>query len=612
MEHLDHVPTVVEAGDLLWSLDMKSAYYSVGVDPRLGATMGFEWQGRYYRFTVLPFGFTGSPYAFVKIGRNILKKWRAVGPGEWRRRFWASPDARMRAGAKAMLYIDDSLGSHAYFAAAVWQRNAQMLELEHLGFSLSAKGELLPFPSVRFLGMLMHLGRSTPTWRLPQDKLDAILTVSKELVEDSSEEGRVLCRKAAKCIGKLISAVRAVPIGKLLFRELNACIYTNGAPAWGGSTQLSAQALVDLRFMIRCLLPYNLRGSPIWVSSLVTKVDKLLVQDAGPRAVGFAVHDAPRGMRTELDSSDHLPVTCMQETWWDRHVRGLKEPKSVPALEFASSLGTIELTDGEAELAHVHKELLGTYLALKSRRRELFQKRVCIFVDSIATVAYLTQWGGTSLILSRMVRCIWGLCTRWGIRIVQVSHISGDRMITAGVDALSRPVRFARRKEADRDEWRLVQAIFDKVQTFTVSVFGSELTVDRMATRASRRLERYNSVSSVDPEAEAWSAFGVDWDVGPRGEPEISYCFPPFCLIPRVIQHIRQCKAKAVIIVPEWPSQSWWVGLWRMAVGHMHILDRPTFETIRDSKLAPVTKLSFTPMAVALDGAVMWEHYNEL
>ena len=40
MEHLHHVPTVVEAGDLLWSLDMKSAYYLVGVDPRLGATMG--------------------------------------------------------------------------------------------------------------------------------------------------------------------------------------------------------------------------------------------------------------------------------------------------------------------------------------------------------------------------------------------------------------------------------------------------------------------------------------------------------------------------------------------------------------------------------------------
>ena len=29
MEHLDHVPTVIAEGDLLYSLDLKSAYYSV-------------------------------------------------------------------------------------------------------------------------------------------------------------------------------------------------------------------------------------------------------------------------------------------------------------------------------------------------------------------------------------------------------------------------------------------------------------------------------------------------------------------------------------------------------------------------------------------------------
>ena len=89
MEHLDHVPSVIEAGDLLYSLDLKSAYFSVGVDPRLGTTMGFLWEGVYYRFKVLPFGFAGSPHAFVKIGRNMLKKWRAVGPGDWKKRFGA-------------------------------------------------------------------------------------------------------------------------------------------------------------------------------------------------------------------------------------------------------------------------------------------------------------------------------------------------------------------------------------------------------------------------------------------------------------------------------------------------------------------------------------------
>ena len=105
-----------------------------------------------------------------------------------------------------------------------------MLELESLGFSLSAKGELLPFPAVKFLGMIIHLGRSCPSWHLPADKLQSILDVSNELVDGMSEEGQVLCKKAAKCIGKLISAARAVPIGQLLFRELNSCIYSSGLP----------------------------------------------------------------------------------------------------------------------------------------------------------------------------------------------------------------------------------------------------------------------------------------------------------------------------------------------------------------------------------------------
>ena len=53
-----------------------------------------------------------------------------------------------------MLYIDDSAGGHRLFGLSVWMQNAMMLDLEILGFSLSAKGSLLPFPQLEFLGML--------------------------------------------------------------------------------------------------------------------------------------------------------------------------------------------------------------------------------------------------------------------------------------------------------------------------------------------------------------------------------------------------------------------------------------------------------------------------
>ena len=47
----------------------------------------------------------------------------------------------------------------------------------------------------------------------------------------------------------------------------------------------------DLLWIIECFLAWNGRSSPIWVESMVKMVDCVLVQDAGPRAIGVAVHD---------------------------------------------------------------------------------------------------------------------------------------------------------------------------------------------------------------------------------------------------------------------------------------------------------------------------------
>ena len=68
--------------------------------------------------------------------------------------------------------------------------------------------------------------------------------------------------------------------------------------------------------------------------------------------------------------------------------------------------GTIELTDSEAEMEHVHKELLMVALVLRSQAEQLRSRRVCIFVDAVATVAYICNWGGPSLFLCRIVKLI--------------------------------------------------------------------------------------------------------------------------------------------------------------------------------------------------------------
>jgi hypothetical protein len=263
-----------------------------------------------------------------------------------------------------------------------------------------------------------------------------------------------------------------------------------------------------------------------------------------------------------------------------------------------STQGTIELRDDEEVMHHVHKELLGVVLTVASRRLELRNKRVCILVDATTSVAYISNWGGPSMTCNRMVRQLWGLCASFNIRIVQVSHISGDTMISCGVDALSRPFRFSRGGEADRDEWRLKIKMFEWIQQF----FGIQFSVDRMASRANRRCKQFASHSSIDPESLGPSTFSLDWSVDRHGQWAENYCFPPFSLIPRVVQHVRECEARAVVVIPWWPSQHWWVGLCKISMGWLELPSEGSFERVRDGQWEEVKAKSFTPIACLLDG----------
>jgi hypothetical protein len=141
------------------------------------------------------------------------------------------------------------------------------------------------------------------------------------------------------------------------------------------------------------------------------------------------------------------------------------------------------------------------------------------------------------------------------------------------------------------------------VQRFAHATFGRSLSIDRMATRANRRLTRFCSVSACDPDSVGFSAFCSDWKSGPAGTSELNYCFPPFSLIPRVVQHVEHCRAKAVLILPHWPSQSWWVHVQSLSVGMSSFPSVPVFETVKDDRWQPVMQTSFAAVMVAVDGA---------
>ena len=54
-----------------------------------------------------------------------------------------------------------------------------------------------------------------------------------------------------------------------------------------------------------------------------------------------------------------------------------------------------------------------------------------------------------------------------------------------------------------------------------------------------------------DPEAQFIDAFTVNW------RPHLWYLFPPFSLLPRVLQNIQVEQVEAQIGAPYWPTQPW-------------------------------------------------------
>ena len=94
-------------------------------------------------------------------------------------------------------------------------------------------------------------------------------------------------------------------------------------------------------------------------------------------------------------------------------------------------------------------------------------------------------------------------------------------------------------------EWALSKEYFQEI----VSVYP-ELNIDLFARRLNNQLDVYclwkpdHGCTNVD-------AFSIDWSNFNF------FAFPPFGLIARCVQKISQVKAKRILLIPVWPTQTW-------------------------------------------------------
>ena len=197
----------------------------------------------------------------------------------------------------------------------------------------------------------------------------------------------------------------------------------------------------------------------------------------------------------------------------------------------------------ESQLHINQKELLAVLLTIKALCKNVKDKHIRIQADNTTTVAYINKMGGTKANCYEIVRKIWNWAIQNG-NWLSACHIAGKLNIEADVES--------RRSQFDT-EYQLHPDIFKNL----CKIWGSP-QVDLFASRINYQVPIYFSwkpdpgASSIDAIAQTWSEF------------ELTYAFPPFSLIGKVLQKLKEEGGEAIIVVPMWPGQPWFSQLLHM------------------------------------------------
>ena len=191
-------------------------------------------------------------------------------------------------------------------------------------------------------------------------------------------------------------------------------------------------------------------------------------------------------------------------------------------------------TDQERSLSSTHRELITIYYSLQAFEDKLFDVRVKWFTDNQAT-ARIVDVGSMKLQLHHLAYKIFSYCFQHNIDL-HVQWIPRD--LNTQADFVS--------KIRDCDDWQLT-------------------------SQCSGILERTWGPHSLDCFASYYSAktprfFSRFWNPGTPGvdalfqswEGENCLVVPPVSIITRVLSYIRLQNVAVTLVVPVWPSASFW------------------------------------------------------
>ena len=260
--------------------------------------------------------------------------------------------------------------------------------------------------------------------------------------------------------------------------------------------------------------------------------------------------------------------------WWSENISTISAPirRSPPSVEIytdasLSGWGAVMMetrtggnwsADDLLKYDHINQlELYAVFLALRSFITFLKSKHVKLHIDNVTAVASINHFGSTrSDMCNTLTRKIWMLAMESNMWLSPV-FIKGTLNKTA--DFESRQIRH-------ETEWMLSKDIFHKL---TEVFFVPE--IDLFASRLNHQVMKYISWLP-DPNSIMVDALSCDWNRFNN-----VYIFCPFSLIHRAVQKMMGEGVRAILIIPDWPTASWYPLVLRICVEPPRILPRRKF-----------------------------------
>ena len=203
-------------------------------------------------------------------------------------------------------------------------------------------------------------------------------------------------------------------------------------------------------------------------------------------------------------------------------------------------------TASEKENHINYLEMLAVLFSLQAHKQLVLDKHVKVLVDNTTVQVTLNKMGTShSPSLNTLVKTIWDWCIPNRIWLT-VARIPGKENVEAD---------FESRKCRRNTEWSLNKKLFRKA----CKKLDFTPNIDLFASRINYQLKPFISYHP-DPEAHAVNAFHLSW------RNYKFYAFPPFSIISQVLQKIQKERSEGLVLLPKWPTQTWWPVAMKMLV----------------------------------------------